>query len=69
MLLYISFLNKPRNALHKKVLAARRKICGGELGGPPLLKWVSFGVLISLWVIYIVVSSLVVISNLGPCDR
>jgi solute carrier family 8 (sodium/calcium exchanger) len=51
------------------VLAARRKICGGELGGPPLLKWVSFGVLISLWVIYIVVSSLVVISNLGPCDR
>ena len=31
---------------------------GGELGGPRVLKYISGGIMLSLWFIYIIVSSL-----------
>jgi solute carrier family 8 (sodium/calcium exchanger) len=50
------------------ILYLRRKIVGGELGGPAPLKFGSAAVLIGLWGVYIVVSSIVVFQNRGPCD-
>ena len=49
------------------LLTFRRKACGGELGGPSGLKWASFTILCSLWLVYIVVSSIVVLSKNDPC--
>eukprot|EP00929_Paragymnodinium_shiwhaense_P032520 TRINITY_DN18014_c0_g1_i1.p1 TRINITY_DN18014_c0_g1~~TRINITY_DN18014_c0_g1_i1.p1 ORF type:complete len:845 (+),score=169.45 TRINITY_DN18014_c0_g1_i1:125-2659(+) len=38
------------------LLYLRRRFCGGELGGPKVLKYVSTCVLISLWFVYLVCS-------------
>jgi len=40
------------------ILVARRIIIGGELGGPPASRYLSCGVLIFLWLVYIVLSIL-----------
>lgn len=40
------------------LLIGRRLIIGGELGGPTNSKYLSCGIFISLWVIYIVFSIL-----------
>lgn len=40
------------------MLMRRVKRVGGELGGPPLYKYLSASFMFSLWIIYIVVSSL-----------
>ena len=39
-------------------LLLRRKIAGGELGGPEGLRWVSFALLVTFWFTYIILSSL-----------
>jgi len=36
----------------------RRRFFGGELGGPTVIKWVTFVVYIGLWALYILISSL-----------
>ena len=46
------------------VLLVRRKVVGGELGGPK--RCLSAGVLIMLWLIFIVVSSLYSCRMIGP---
>jgi hypothetical protein len=38
------------------ILGLRRKFIGGELGGPKLSAYASAGVLVGLWVLYIVLS-------------
>ena len=38
------------------ILVARRVFIGGELGGPPVTKWISAVLCCSLWAIYIVMS-------------
>ncbi|XP_063232109.1 sodium/calcium exchanger 3 isoform X4 [Bacillus rossius redtenbacheri] len=40
------------------LVARRSKLTGGELGGPLLIKYFTGGFLISLWIVYIVLSSL-----------
>ena len=40
------------------VLLARRKVVGGELGGPNRLRYLSCGLLVSFWLTYILVSSI-----------
>jgi len=40
------------------LMLRRNKSIGGELGGPPVAKYVTGTVLIGLWVFYIVISSL-----------
>eukprot|EP00747_Dinoflagellata_sp_TGD_P144356 gnl/TRDRNA2_/TRDRNA2_176482_c0_seq7.p1 gnl/TRDRNA2_/TRDRNA2_176482_c0~~gnl/TRDRNA2_/TRDRNA2_176482_c0_seq7.p1 ORF type:complete len:335 (+),score=23.55 gnl/TRDRNA2_/TRDRNA2_176482_c0_seq7:36-1040(+) len=47
------------------LLSARRKFCGGELGGPPQLKYGTAAILVSLWVLYVGISS---IKALVSCD-
>eukprot|EP00747_Dinoflagellata_sp_TGD_P018362 gnl/TRDRNA2_/TRDRNA2_126443_c1_seq1.p1 gnl/TRDRNA2_/TRDRNA2_126443_c1~~gnl/TRDRNA2_/TRDRNA2_126443_c1_seq1.p1 ORF type:complete len:403 (+),score=67.01 gnl/TRDRNA2_/TRDRNA2_126443_c1_seq1:132-1211(+) len=47
------------------VIVARRRICGGELGGPRWLKVVSAMALVSLWCIYIALASY---NSLRRCD-
>lgn len=39
------------------LLALRRTYIGGELGGPRIFKWLSFAALCTLWLTYIVLSS------------
>merc|ERR1712071_207532 len=43
------------------ILTARRIIIGGELGGPPTSKYITAGMCMSLWVVYILLSILNVI--------
>jgi len=38
-------------------LLIRRRLIGGELGGPALLKWGSFALFVGLWVIFIAMSA------------
>jgi solute carrier family 8 (sodium/calcium exchanger) len=40
------------------ILTARRIIIGGELGGPTTSKYITAGMCVSLWVVYIVLSIL-----------
>lgn len=40
------------------ILMLRRWKLEGELGGPPLTKWLSAGILVLLWIFYITMSSL-----------
>ena len=40
------------------ILVIRRKVIGGELGGPTVSKWLSAVVCIGLWFIYIIMSTL-----------
>jgi len=40
------------------VLGIRRKVIGGELGGPPRTKYLSAGYLVTLWVVFVIVLSL-----------
>ena len=40
------------------VLMTRRRIAGGELGGPNRLRYMSAALLVSFWLIYIIVSSI-----------
>ena len=40
------------------ILIARRLVFGGELGGPKVSAYLSAAVLVALWVIYILFSSL-----------
>lgn len=40
------------------LLIRRNKSIGGELGGPPLVKYITGTALMSLWLIYLVMSSL-----------
>jgi solute carrier family 8 (sodium/calcium exchanger) len=40
------------------ILIVRRKVIGGELGGPPASKWLSAALMVSLWFVYIICSSL-----------
>jgi solute carrier family 8 (sodium/calcium exchanger) len=40
------------------IFIVRRKVIGGELGGPPASKWLSAVIMVSLWFIYIICSSL-----------
>ena len=40
------------------ILIIRRVAVGGELGGPAFTKWASFFILVSLWVVYALFSSL-----------
>jgi solute carrier family 8 (sodium/calcium exchanger) len=40
------------------LLVRRCKAVGGELGGPPIPKYITGVALIGLWVIYLVISSL-----------
>jgi solute carrier family 8 (sodium/calcium exchanger) len=40
------------------LLIRRNKSIGGELGGPPLIKYITGTALMSLWIIYLVMSSL-----------
>jgi hypothetical protein len=40
------------------LLIRRNKAIGGELGGPPLAKYVTATALIGLWLIYLIASSL-----------
>eukprot|EP00930_Biecheleria_cincta_P035748 TRINITY_DN2456_c1_g1_i1.p1 TRINITY_DN2456_c1_g1~~TRINITY_DN2456_c1_g1_i1.p1 ORF type:complete len:852 (+),score=156.15 TRINITY_DN2456_c1_g1_i1:62-2617(+) len=50
------------------VLLLRRKFLGGELGGPAKAKYATSGFLVLLWIIYIIASAAVVISNKTGCD-
>lgn len=45
------------------VLLLRRKFAGGELGGPNRLRYISAGLLITFWFIYIIVSASIAYSN------
>jgi len=45
------------------LLMARRLRCGGELGGPSRMKWASAGVMLALWLIYVVFSIVQAISE------
>lgn len=47
------------------LLIIRRFAVGGELGGPPTSKWLSAFILVSLWLIYIITSSLKAYGKLG----
>lgn len=38
------------------LLILRRKVIGFELGGPPILKWITFWVFVALWFVYIFLS-------------
>ena len=40
------------------LLLRRSKTVGGELGGPPVLKYVTAAALIGLWLVYLIMSSL-----------
>lgn len=40
------------------LLLRRSKAVGGELGGPPVIKYITATALIGLWVIYLLMSSL-----------
>lgn len=40
------------------LLVRRSKVVGGELGGPPVYKYITATALIGLWVIYLLMSSL-----------
>lgn len=40
------------------LLLRRSKAVGGELGGPPVIKYITATALISLWLIYLLMSSL-----------
>lgn len=40
------------------ILIFRRLVIGGELGGPPASKWLTFVILVCLWLVYIISSSL-----------
>jgi solute carrier family 8 (sodium/calcium exchanger) len=40
------------------LLVRRSKAVGGELGGPPIIKYITATALIGLWVIYLLMSSL-----------
>lgn len=47
------------------ILTLRRIFIGGELGGPKTSKFLTAGMLFSLWVIYIVMSILNAIKEIG----
>merc|ERR1711957_656468 len=49
-------------------LVFRRKVAGGELGGPRPLAIASSTFFVSLWLVYISVSSWYTLANPGPCD-
>ena len=38
------------------ILILRRQTIGGELGGPPISKWLTFLLFVALWLIYIYMS-------------
>ncbi|XP_077863706.1 sodium/calcium exchanger 3-like [Saccoglossus kowalevskii] len=40
------------------ILIVRRKLVGGELGGPKLSKWLSGILLVMLWIVYIIICTL-----------
>jgi solute carrier family 8 (sodium/calcium exchanger) len=46
------------------ILTARRVFIGGELGGPSTSKYVTAGMMSSLWLVYIILSILNVIGSL-----
>jgi len=48
-------------------LILRRKLYGGELGGPVGPKKVTAAILVSLWFVYIGLSSWMILKNLKPC--
>jgi len=50
------------------LLFVRRKVTGGELGGPAGLKYGSSIFLTFLWLVYVGISSWKVLSEKGPCD-
>jgi Ca2+/Na+ antiporter len=47
------------------ILIIRRKFIGGELGGPPASKYLSAFMLVMLWLIYIICSSLKAYGKIG----
>jgi hypothetical protein len=47
------------------ILGVRRFAVGGELGGPPFSKYLSAVMLVCLWLIYIIFSSLKAYGKLG----
>lgn len=49
-------------------LIARRMLFGGELGGPQKPKLLTAAFMVLLWLIYVIVSAVNIISNKGPCD-
>jgi len=49
------------------MLVGRRKICGGELGGPYNLKVASAVICVSLWFLYITLSSIKSLSSKSSC--
>merc|ERR1712050_399705 len=44
-------------------LYVRRRLCGGELGGPRLAKIVTSGYLVVLWLLYVLLSSWYTMKN------
>jgi len=47
------------------ILGVRRVFVGGELGGPPASKWLSAFLLVALWLLYVIMSSLKAYGKLG----
>jgi len=50
------------------VLVCRRYFLGAELGGPTHLKYITSGVMVLLWILYLTFSVVQTMNNLGPCD-
>jgi solute carrier family 8 (sodium/calcium exchanger) len=50
------------------LLMIRRVFLGGELGGPPVPKYASAAVMVSMWFFYVGISSWYVMDNKGACD-
>ncbi|CAE8595502.1 unnamed protein product, partial [Polarella glacialis] len=50
------------------ILYIRRKLFGGELGGPTVPKYITVVILVSLWLVYLALSAAKTLSSVGPCD-